>query len=420
MNEDLIKTIWKYGYFGGNHLRTTTGDTLVIEYPGQENFDAGPDFFMAKVRIAGQLWIGNVEIHTRSSDWNKHGHQGDAAYESIILHVVWNDDQPVHLSGDQVPTLELKNWVPDAMMAEYHRLMGASKKLGCAEHVSIADAFSVNRWLDRMFFERFEEKVQRMRNDLALTQNNMGEVLWRWTARYLGGPVNGHGFQQVAQTLSLSLLLKYHNRPHALAALLYGCAGLIDSKRLPDLPELQAQWRFLKVKHQLSVAQAPWKYMRMRPSAFPEQRMKLIIQFLLSFLPTLREPEAFFDHIKRHQYPSDFLNGFGDLIPSNPLLLSKHLNHHYLVNVLFPLLFIRGIIPQEEIWEHVNRIQPEDNQCTRFMTNNGFPNKQLIHSQALLHLHRNYCTPKKCTQCAIGLQMLGKPFAIGHLQRATA
>jgi hypothetical protein len=68
-------------------LRTSNNEEVTVANVGQYLELAGPDFLMLK--IGNQMWAGNVEIHLKSSDWYVHHHERDAAYENVILHVVW-------------------------------------------------------------------------------------------------------------------------------------------------------------------------------------------------------------------------------------------------------------------------------------------------------------------------------------------
>ena len=110
ITEDLIYFIWKFKYFQGSQLKTTDGASIQILQPGVRNIHSGPDFSNARIRLGTELWAGNVEIHVMSSEWNQHGHQKDPAYNNVILHVVWSEDEKaMNQSGAIVPSLVLKD-----------------------------------------------------------------------------------------------------------------------------------------------------------------------------------------------------------------------------------------------------------------------------------------------------------------------
>ena len=79
--EQLLHYVWKHKLFPLRELQTSDGDPVEVIDPGLHNRNAGPDFFNAKVRIGRTLWVGNVEIHDKSSDWYLHGHDKDARYD---------------------------------------------------------------------------------------------------------------------------------------------------------------------------------------------------------------------------------------------------------------------------------------------------------------------------------------------------
>ena len=72
MREELLAYLWKIQNFDCSSLTTTDGRQLVVSKPGQENLGAGPDFFHAHIYIDDTLWVGNVELHVRASDWFAH------------------------------------------------------------------------------------------------------------------------------------------------------------------------------------------------------------------------------------------------------------------------------------------------------------------------------------------------------------
>ena len=92
ITEKLLQFIWQFQYFDKSELSTTTEDTLQIIAAGQLNTNQGPDFSNAKIKIGKTTWAGAVELHIKTSDWNRHNHQTDKNYKNVILHVVWEDD----------------------------------------------------------------------------------------------------------------------------------------------------------------------------------------------------------------------------------------------------------------------------------------------------------------------------------------
>ena len=82
--EQLLHYCWKHKIFPLQALTTTDGREVEVLYPGIHNFDAGPDFSEAKIKIAGVVWVGNVELHIHSSDWFRHHHEGNPVYENIM------------------------------------------------------------------------------------------------------------------------------------------------------------------------------------------------------------------------------------------------------------------------------------------------------------------------------------------------
>ena len=102
--EELLHYIWKHKIFPLKELCTTTGTTIEVIDSGLPNTNAGPDFFNAKLKLNDTLWVGNVEIHTKTSDWHKHGHTNDSAYDNVILHVVnESNGQVFRKNGEEIP-----------------------------------------------------------------------------------------------------------------------------------------------------------------------------------------------------------------------------------------------------------------------------------------------------------------------------
>lgn len=123
-SENFLYFIWQFKLFNTNELYCVGGERLQIINPGTLNTNAGPDFSQAKLIIDNTTWAGNVEIHTRSSDWILHGHERDKSYESVILHVVYEQDQPIYRpEGEVIPVLVLKGLFKEELLLNYNAMM---------------------------------------------------------------------------------------------------------------------------------------------------------------------------------------------------------------------------------------------------------------------------------------------------------
>ena len=90
--EQLLHYVWKHKLFPLKPLRTTDGMEVEVIDPGLWNTNAGPDFFNAKIKIGGVLWVGNIEIHLKASDWKLHHHDTNSDYDNVILHIASDID----------------------------------------------------------------------------------------------------------------------------------------------------------------------------------------------------------------------------------------------------------------------------------------------------------------------------------------
>ena len=129
--------------FNSLDLISFSGKSIQILDVGLPNYNSGPDFFNAKIKIDNQLWAGNVEIHVKSSDWYVHNHEQDSAYSSIILHVVWENDINVFREDSSViETLELKKYINDKILSSYQKLFTKKETwINCEKNISILNNF---------------------------------------------------------------------------------------------------------------------------------------------------------------------------------------------------------------------------------------------------------------------------------------
>jgi Protein of unknown function (DUF2851) len=226
MKEDFLHFLWRWRRFNAQTLITTEGQALDILHPGTPNQHAGPDFFNARLRIAETEWAGNVEMHLKASEWLAHGHDRDPAYDNVLLHVVWEEDQPIRRpNGERIPCLELKARIQPRLLDIYQRLEHERAWVPCeAFYAQTPDIVRLN-WLDRLLVERLEQKTEAIAVQLALTENHWEEAFYRSLARNFGLKINAEPFDALARSLPLSILAKHKNNLVQVEALLFGQAG---------------------------------------------------------------------------------------------------------------------------------------------------------------------------------------------------
>ncbi|HUM47668.1 MAG TPA: DUF2851 family protein, partial [Chitinophagales bacterium] len=247
MTEKFLHYLWRMKLLKNNILETESGEKIQIIVAGELNTDAGPDFLNARIKVGGTLWAGNIEIHLKSSDWKAHGHQRDQSYDNIILHVVYENDQPVlREDGTSIPCLEIKNYFEPAIYEKYQLLMQSSTWIPCEHHIHKSPAIIIQQWLHRLLIERMEEKIQPILFALQENQHNWEETFYQFLAMSYGARVNAAPFHQLARALPVKVLAKHKNNLFQLEALLFGTAGFLDENFSDDYPnDLKKEFSFL-------------------------------------------------------------------------------------------------------------------------------------------------------------------------------
>ena len=274
MKESILHYIWQFRLFPVQDLKTTDGQTVEIIDPGKPNTDAGPDFFNAKIKIDNTLWAGNIEIHSLSSDWVRHHHTTDKAYDNVILHVVNKADANVfRTNGDSVAQLELA--VPDHIRINYDELLREKKWIPCADKIHQVPLFLVNDWKNSLLVERLEQKTEMIETLLSQSNNHWEEAFYVSMARSFGFGTNSEAFERLARSLPMSILAKHKDNIFQLEAMLFGQAGLLENTVNDEYQlNLQKEYRFLQSKYQLKpIESSEWKLLRLRPDNFPHVRL---------------------------------------------------------------------------------------------------------------------------------------------------
>ena len=421
LNEQLLFVVWKYKIFKEYPLFTITGKRVEIIHPGELNHNAGPDFLDARIKIDHILWAGHIEIHQKTSDFLKHKHQHNPNFHSLILHLVYEHDASIS-THTPLEIIELKNFVSEHTIHQYQSLTQTPHTPACLNLWNTLDDFIIQHWLNRMTIERLEKRYSQIQELFDKTKDYQ-ETFYRWFCRHLGFKVNNEIFEKLAEKLPLKILLKHADRLDILEALIYGTAGFLNTAYKDKyLLHLQNEFEFLKKKYAIEPIEPHlWKFARVRPSNFPSLRLHQLA-LLIHQLPQLfHDPAQFFLHPQNIEklsvHPQNyFLNHLTfdeDKFAHKTFHFGETAVQLILINVLVPYLFFYGKSTGQEQYqttaiEYLEKIPPEENHITRKFLLPPHRLPSASQSQALLELYPNYCEKKRCTECTIGIKLLGQ------------
>lgn len=415
MKEDFLYYLWENCLLTGS-LATSQGQAVEVVNPGYRNTDSGPDFLEARVKIGGKLWAGHVEIHVKTSDWRRHGHQDDKAYSNVILHVVYLHDEMVN----DIPVLELKGHFDVALYHQYHELVNAQRWIACERQLHEVPPFTKNIWLERMAIERLQEKAKNVERLLIANKFDWEDTLYRLLLRYFGLKVNNEAFETLASLLPFKTLLKHADQLVQLEAMLLGCAGFLQIESDEAYPLLlKREFEVMRAKFNLlSMPLERWKFMRMRPVNFPTIRLVQMAQMIhwhgplfskIKEATTTGEVKALFDVQASSYWDTHYR--FSVMGPSHPKRLGAGTADVLMINAVVPLLFCYGRFHKDERYcekalRFLEYTDAEDNTIVRHYAERGMVPLNAMQSQALLHLHKLYCRRKRCLECSIGNGLL--------------
>ena len=421
MKEEFLHSIWKLKNFNLHQLKTTDEDELVISHFGTHNHDSGPDFLNAKIVLKKTIWVGHIEIHINSSDWEKHKHQNDRAYDNVILHVVYNMDKSIHNSkGQTIPTLELKSRIDTSLIENYQNLISGLDWIPCAPQLHKIDNQRVSLYLEKLHVERLVTKSMRLMSLLEENKNDWEAAMYALILKYLGLKINGAAFEQLSFQLPFHVFKKYTHNLLQLEALLFGQAGLLHSKD-EYIKKLSKEYQHLKKKHELTpMSGVEWQFSRLRPANFPTIRLAQLAMLYhrtpLLFNALILNSDL--NHIKEifsfraskywdtHYIPNK-------TSPFKEKTLGKTTMNILVINAIVPLIFTYSrMLNNQKLTDRsidiLNGLPSEKNQILTHWSQYGINSRNAANSQALIELKTQYCDNYKCLNCHIGQQLLFK------------
>lgn len=421
--EKLMQYVWKHRLWRSEDMVTNTGKKVRVVDPGLLNTDAGPDFFNAKIEIDGHMWVGNVEMHYRATDWKRHHHDSDKAYDSVILHVVAKDDAPVRrTNGELIPQLVLE--VSPQFNADYASLVGATIEVPCATKIKQVPHLTIVEWVEGLAFERLHGKVERIHQLLDSFNGSWEDVCYVTLARNFGFGINNDAFERLARRTPLRLLGKHSDSVLQIEALLFGQAGMLDAQK-PGMDsyynQLCTEYAFLSNKFQLTpMEKESWKLFRIRPQNFPYRRIAMLAQFIEGGFRMMnrileaegeKEMRSLFE-VELSGYWTKYYT-FGKPNERATATLSRSSIDIILINTVAPLLYAYGELTgnyemTDKAIKLLEDLRAESNSIVSHFVAYGIDCPDALTSQALVQLKREYCDARKCIYCKIGHHLLSK------------
>ncbi len=428
--EAFVHHLWKYQLFTPGGLRTVQGEPLSVIHPGVNQTHAGPDFLHARIRRDGMMWAGAVEIHVTSAEWERHGHQRDARYNSVVLHVTLFADAYTgklrREDGTLLPEVVLYRYLqaPVRSLLHAYHVSRAQGGLYCTLLTKGLDLSLMHAWIEEQGKERLRQKAQLLSE--AMQEKTPEQVLYEALFAGLGYEPNKEAMQRLAASIPLSVVWALPTCRDR-EALFFGQSGL-----LPPLEKIMDKEvavyvadmyeRYRRLARRLSLPEPmeanQWQWGRLRPSNFPTIR---IAQGVGWFEPGgILHPEGLKAVLKGDvmentprlykllcRPPSDFWCRhvrFSGATRTNRRGLGRQRARLLMVNVLLPFLLTRGM--DAWVWKAVRMWKGDADRITRNFSGLGISPSSALESQGLHHVYSQYCQMLNCLNCAIGRYIL--------------
>lgn len=376
--ERLLQWIWKECEFTSTLLETDCGSKVEIVDPGVLNHGEGPDFLCSRIKLDGMELHGSVEIHRLASEWNTHKHQREKNFDSVILHVVYENDMPGKIfrsDGTQPITVSIKPYL-SSPLNKLARLK-ETRGLLCKDNLMFIHQ------------EAFEEQIRKATKEYFTYK--VEEVLDKYEPRgMISDSWKNAMIIQIYRTLGIPV-----NRDQ----MFYLAQQIIGEKTLPDsqneFVNLVQEVAFNPKKRKCAI---PWRYAGMRPASRPEGRVTQAAAFHFQIR---NQPFNIFLEDPTHSWKVllDSLNP--DLIPGlNTLNLIKKTVYQPSVYLLGQLLFSKMLMERSfEDWIEEPHQLP--NMIKKPFLEAGFLIKNGAGSFGLAHQLKRYCKRRECHNCIL-------------------
>lgn len=427
--EQLLHYVWKHKLFPLTELSTTQGRRVEVIDPGLHNSNAGPDFFNAKVKINGMLWVGNIEIHDKASDWVLHGHDKDERYDNVILHVCGCVDAEVMNSkGEYLTQMVLS--VPDSVINNYKELLSVDQYPPCYQIIPSLARLTVHAWMSALQTERLSQKTEVIEERVKRCNGDWENAYFVTLARNFGFGINGDAFEEWALHIPLHAVDHHRDDLFQIEAIFMGQAGLLELDTIPEryqkdalndgyFAKLRKEYQYLAHKFGLKPMDYKlWRFLRLRPQNFPHirisqlaylyhQRRASLSQLLETY--SVKDAKEVLATAVTPYWETHYT--FGSTSVRNDKNLSPFSLNLLCINTVVPILFAYGRHRGEEkycdrAFDFLEQLKPENNHIIRLWQQCGLVVENAGDSQALIQLKKEYCDKKECLRCRFGYEYL--------------
>lgn len=395
MKESFLHYLWRYKKIPFQLLQLTNGDKVLIKSCGEYNInESGPDFINGKIEIYGITWVGNIEMHVKSSDWYLHQHDKDRAYDNVVLHVVFVHDKDVYINGQIVPTIELKNILDPNLLHNSTKELFNNNEFPCEPFLHQMDNIYLETMKSRAIVNRLNRKTDSIH--LMNKEANPQQVLYTLLARAFGSKVNAQPFEEISKRVPIKILKR--ENPAFSNVIIKNVSGVFEKEQTNDWLYLQSKYNFEKIQ------KFQWKYKGLRPASFPEKRIKQFISVVEKF--DFETSFTLLNSKKILHYIKELLE-----INSSEIKITESIKELLIINCFVPFLWWYGNLKmnaeiQEKSLDLLSYLKPEENHLTKKWRKLGIDCRNSFDSQALLEIYNEFCKLKKCHHCDVGNKIL--------------
>lgn len=422
MRESFLHFIWQFQKFNTVELTTTDGQGIQIFAIGNYNTDAGPDFLNAKLLIGDITWYGHVEVHLKSSDWNRHKHQHDEAYNNVVMHVVWEHDQEVQSANGQVlSVLELQNRIQPDLLKKCNQLIKSPEEIPCASQWHRVENIDKLAMLDQAGVVRLRQKSESVLHQLDKNNGNWEETTYQLLAKNFGFKTNQESFLKLSESINHKILIRHAANQKEVESLIFGMAGFLNGLEDDYQELLKKEFSYLSKKygfHELEMLRAEWKYLRLRPGNFPTVRLAQFSAFLSKNVKCFdrfihfnsqKEILSLFDFKVSDYWQTHY--DFGKKSNRTMKGMGRSSIDLILINTVAPLLAAYSQYTDDSTYMDkavhlLQNVKPEKNHIITLWKDLQLVANDAFDSQALMTLRNEFCLKKKCLSCKIGVNLI--------------